>query len=700
MSKRYSAVVGLLLLCALLLCACGQTADEPQETKSAEYRVRYYDGKSVLRELRVTDGDCPPPYTPELPGRRFLGWQTQKGESVEPESRPVTRNENYQAFALPLFGTHEPYLFCDAEGWIHGDAPLSADDFALAVEALCRDGVTGGKLPAGAEPLEAAALREVLLRFYTQEELAAFPTEGTISRADFAGAMNALLGRGGEETLLAAEGAAAPADLSAGEASYAALIEACMPHTPDAGGARWEETELSTGLAPGLVYADGRLRCVGADGRYVRNAENNTLFYDENGYYSSGDTELDALVTAQLQALGREFPADTADRMEMLRHVYDFMVGHYRFVGRNTHTDGEGWETRDGKLMLETGRGDCYNYAGAFTVLARGLGFPAFGVIRSLDEPDNLHAWTDIVIDGKAYIFDPQLQQRFNNERFMLSYSFARPTYGYVRPLGVGQYSRDSYNELVWDTPTARGKVSSVRLSGGGSMLVYLPAHYDETARYKVLLCLNSGEGDYRELLGTDSKNAHRNQALHIPVTGPEYLDFLIQRGDCAELIVAAVGTADDASGEKAAARVHEALQTLAEKYATYAESAEDEALLAAHAGFALAGTERARNSVCAVLRELPGFFGSYLICSELDEAGEAQQSLAESGGIDTLIVAYGTMDRKGRDIKALYQTLSERENVEDSLLLTGKGRGANDWTLYDNALRELLMRFVPQAHD
>lgn len=695
MSKRFPVLAALVLLCALLLCACGRAAEEPQETKPAEYRVRYYDGKKLLRELKVTEGECPADFTPALEGRRFLGWQDQKGESAQPAALPVTKNVNYRVFALPLFGTHAPYLFPDDEGWIRASSPLSADDFAAAVTALCPEGTTPGKLPNGAEPLAAEELRQVLERFYLPEELAAFPAEGTLSRADFARAMNALLGRGGDETLLAAPTARAPADLSAWEEGYADLMEACIPHETASDGARWEETALSTGLKPGLLYADGRHRVVGEDGRFVRSAENNTLFYDENGYYTSGDAELDALVTAQLQALGREFPKDAADRMAMLRHYYDYVIGHYRFVGRNSHTDDPGWEARDGKLMLESGRGDCYNYAGAFTMVARGLGYPAVGIIRSLDDPENLHAWTDIVLDGKAYVFDPQLAQKNSNSRFKLPYDFAWPTYGYVRPLGVGQYSEDDFDELVWAEPTEHGSVRSVRLYVGGSMLVYLPADYDGTTPCNVLLCLN-GEGDARALLGSGRDNAHRSAALHTALTGPDYLDYLIQRGDCANVIVAAVSTADDKDGEKTPRRVRAALETLAENYATYAEGSDSEALAAAREHFALAGTESARKHLWAAVRAMPEAFGSYLIASEPDEQGEGLGALTGSGEIDTLIVAYGTMDRKGRDIKAAYETLAKAENVGECLLLTGKGSGANDWTLYDNALRELLMRFAP----
>ena len=701
MSKRFSAPAGLLLLCALLLgmllSACSDTAaDEPQETRRTEYRVRYYDGKTLLRELRVPEGETAAAFMPELEGRRFLSWQTQKGESVQPERLPVTKNVNYYTWTLPLFGTHEPYLFADGEGWIRAEAPLSANDFAAAVAALAPGGNSFGKLPSGAEPLDASALREVLLRFYTDEELSAFPAEGTLSRAAFARAMNALLSRGGEECVLPAKDVRAPADLSPGDEGYADVLEACLVHTADESGAPWTEIELSTGLTPGLVYADGLLRCVGADGRYIRNAVDNTLYYDENGLYSSGDRELDALVSELLRSLGKEFPKDAADRMAMLRHVYDYFIATYRFVGRNAHTDDPGWEARDGKLMLETGRGDCYNYAGAFTMLARALGYPAFGVIHSLDEPDNLHAWTDIVIDGKAYLFDPQLAQRFSNDRFALSYDEARPAYGYVRPLGFGQYSRDSYDELVWDTPTECGKIISLKLPDGGSALVYLPYGYDAAAQYDLLLCLNSGEGDFRALLGTDSQYAHRNRVLHRQVTTPSYLDYLIQRGDCAPLIVVSVSTADDKTGEKTPERALAALQKVAERYSTYAETADKESICAARAHFALAGTERADICLSAVVRELPGCFGSYLICSALDAEGKSRDALSGSREVDTLLMAYGTLDRKGRDIKALYQTLSEQENVAEAQLLAVKGSSANDWTVFDNALRELLMRFSP----
>ena len=426
-----------MLLCLsalLLLCACGaaQTVDSQPQSGEALCRVLYYDGEKLLREETLTAGETPEAYVPELEGRRFIGWEAKNGEELDPAGRALTEDLSVYARSLPAFGTHEAYLFADERGFLQPEEALDAQALSLALQALAcaQEPVLP---PEDGQTATLAQIREALQPFFTAQDLSVFDGEGTITRADFAVRMNALLARGGEETLRLKGEARAAVDLSRSDARYFDLLEASVPHEPDADGATWDAAAPGSGYEPGALFLGGELYCCGEDGYLLRDATADTLYFDETGRYSSGDEELDQLVRELLASLCEQFPADQADRMAMLRHVYDYMMSSYRFMGINTHKDDPGWELRDSKVLLESGRGDCFNFAGAFTVLARGLGFPAFGVLRSLDKPDNMHAWTDIVIDGKAYIFDPQLEMHFKNDRFMLSYADGA-RYGYRRP--------------------------------------------------------------------------------------------------------------------------------------------------------------------------------------------------------------------------------------------------------------------------
>ena len=115
---------------------------------------------------------------------------------------------------------------------------------------------------------------------------------------------------------------------------------------------------------------------------------------------------------------------------------YDYVHDSFSYLGRrHVVQEGVDWSIEEAKLIFESGKGSCYHFAAAFRALARRLGYPAYTILRSLDgDPANVHAWTDIVIDGTPYVFDPQLHQRYGNERFMLSYEQARAYGGYVRP--------------------------------------------------------------------------------------------------------------------------------------------------------------------------------------------------------------------------------------------------------------------------
>ncbi len=139
----------------------------------------------------------------------------------------------------------------------------------------------------------------------------------------------------------------------------------------------------------------------------------------------TGDAELDAYLDETLRQLCEDDPADAGDREALLRRAYEHVMTEYRYLGRGGHTDGEGWEERDGKSMLETGRGDCYDYAALFTLLARSLGFEARGVIGTLEGMEEEHAWTEIVFDGSPLLYDPLMEKRDQSSRYALSYEQA-----------------------------------------------------------------------------------------------------------------------------------------------------------------------------------------------------------------------------------------------------------------------------------
>ena len=637
------AALGLLLLaCLLSLCACGASAPAAEET--------------------------PAP-------------------SAVPEAQPPAE----EIPAAPVFTAHVPFLFPDERGFIRPDAPLCADELTQALAVLAPSAQSPG-LSAGGQAVTAGQLRDVLAGLLGAGQLPEIPGEGEISRADFAVIMTGLMGTGTDETVQVAEGALAPVDLPADAPYYAAVLEACAAHEPG-GELGWAELALDTGYEPGPFLLDGRLYCCGEDGRLLKNTSIGPLSYDENGRYTSGDAELDGYVTEILAAFCAEHPEEAGDRLALLRRAYDYAMTNFHYVGRSSHTDEEGWELRDGKLMLETGRGDCYDYTAGFVVLARGLGFPANGVIRSLDTPENLHAWTDIVIDGTPYIFDPQLEKHFKNNRFMLTYKDGAK-YGYRRPFDTPGEVTEAAEDLVWIQPTQRGELVSATGENGLTYLVYLPYGYDESKQYNVLVYPYGADGDPYKMLGTANTYSHQNRYFGRYITTPAFIDYLVERGDCDGLIFAATNTAR-ADGQSD--RYISLIQYVAENFSTYAASSSIEDLIAAREHFGIAGPSTASQSICICLKDMPDVFGTIGLFSGISRLDEAVEAMAQKQHV-TLVMGVGDQESALSTMKTAYEQFSALENVDASLTIFPNSE--HEWSTFDSALRELLFSFSPKERN
>ncbi len=175
--------------------------------------------------------------------------------------------------------------------------------------------------------------------------------------------------------------------------------------------------------APGThLYADGRLFACDADGEMIRDGSLGCLYFDADGIYTCGNGELDAFVTGWIAGCLAENP--DAERIELLRAAYDYVRDSYTFVGRTARPEyAGGWEIDEAVYMLGHSRGNCFNYAGVFWALSRGLGYPT--VTRARTVGSYVHGWTDIPFDGTWYIFDPCLEQMRGSDRFMLNYEDA-----------------------------------------------------------------------------------------------------------------------------------------------------------------------------------------------------------------------------------------------------------------------------------
>jgi len=123
--------------------------------------------------------------------------------------------------------------------------------------------------------------------------------------------------------------------------------------------------------------------------------------------------ELDALVQDTLVELGLN-PA-VMQGEQMLHAIFNYVTYHNSYLrdGNHIHEVGEtGWENDEAYKMLTTHKGNCYNYAAEFYVLARAIGYDAMIYSGTIDPTQRPHGWVEIEFDGEPFIFDTEIEYK------------------------------------------------------------------------------------------------------------------------------------------------------------------------------------------------------------------------------------------------------------------------------------------------
>ena len=175
---------------------------------------------------------------------------------------------------------------------------------------------------------------------------------------------------------------------------------------------------------PGAYFEDFRLRYADESGHDIVNADLGVLHFDENGYYTSGNTDLDGQIIELLKA---NVDPKTQTPMEMFKIMYDYVVWHfgYRFANM-IETGSVDWEVDEALDMLENGKGNCYTYAALVTMIARSLGYQARAIAGEFK--GGTHSWCDVELDGEHFLSDAEYQACNDvfDEMFMLTYTDKR----------------------------------------------------------------------------------------------------------------------------------------------------------------------------------------------------------------------------------------------------------------------------------
>lgn len=421
-SKLFTGLAALLIAGGLFAAgyASGSSRTQPaQPASAAECRVDYLIGGKVYESERAVPGEklLGVGY-PLLEKESVLAWQDGNGQIVEPAGYTAYTDMSFTAVTAPALEKKGGYLPCP-DGLFRPESPLNS---AEALELFTNLAKTE---PDAALFEEKASYSEddfaALLKCFFRPDTAEAAVErirglgsSEVSRAEAAVVLNALLG------------------LSDGEAYFPDVEEDywAAGAAAAAGIPAYEEK-----LEEGFVNFSGWLYHVDEDGYFRKNGYIGSLFFDQDGRYTSGDAQLDAAVAAAIA----ENTEPDMEREEMLRAMYTYVRDNFTYLRRNYYELGErNWALEEAGVMYETGHGNCYNYAAAFWAAARGLGYDAMTVSGNIGSDRSRHGWVEIPIDGERYVFDVEIEMAYirdgknASDMFMMPHLSARYAWLYL----------------------------------------------------------------------------------------------------------------------------------------------------------------------------------------------------------------------------------------------------------------------------
>lgn len=417
---RFSALAAVLLAAAFLH-GCGYrteaaplTADAPVAeaptpvpTETPVYTVEYRLGDDVLQTESIPFGGTPAADAALPEGLYLVAWTDETGARVD-LSASVTADTVYYALARPVLNTGAAFLFPDEYGLLCPESAITHAECAAALRALAPEERIDPSLLAGldAAPEDALTREELKTALDTlfdpetvEPVLEALPeteSENT-TRAEFAYGVSRLLGKEN-----AAEDVYYP-DVPPAHWASAELLAA-------AGSGTLTKESLVSMTRDGFLWFGGYLYRLDDNGYFLTDSEFDGLYFDKNGRYTSGSAELDDYVAQTLS----DFMTPDAARLDDLKAIYYHVKNDFQYLTRNYYDSGAtGWDIDEALTIFRTNKGNCYCYAGAFCALARGLGYNARTYSGSIGKENQPHAWTEIALDGKIYICDPEIEMNY-----------------------------------------------------------------------------------------------------------------------------------------------------------------------------------------------------------------------------------------------------------------------------------------------
>ena len=393
----------------------------PVNTVTVTYRL---DGKTLATE-EVPEGEAPSHVPGFADDRGILSWKLA-GAEVDVWNTPIWESAVYDATLGPALERTGAYFAPESDGLFHPMNTFTRSDAVRAVYALLDSKPTGETflkdVTTHARCWQAATTL-VTAGYMSLDDAGRFYPDVAITRQDLTSLLSKIFSHGAVEAAMKAYDGE---KLTRGEAAVMldALLEQpeskTAPYFPDVspdmtefeaveragiqGNISWVKGDRAE---PGFVNLEGYLYCVGEDGYFLRDTMVGTLYFDVTGQYTSGDTAVDDYVADIIDKNTRS----SMSRDDMLKAVYVYVRDSYLYLKRSIYSTGDtGWELSEALKMFQTGKGNCYNFSGAFWALARGVGFDAVCYSGLVGRDRDPHSWVEIEFDGVPYIFDVETE--------------------------------------------------------------------------------------------------------------------------------------------------------------------------------------------------------------------------------------------------------------------------------------------------
>ena len=407
---------------------------EPSPTPAGQtFTVSYVINGETFAEEAVPDGRSPTQVPGLFGDRGILSWNNANGTETNVWNAVIHTDTVYEGVLGPELKRNGAYFPAESDGLFHPLNKFTRSDAVRVVynllsqkptgETFLKDVTTRARCYQAATTLVTAGYISLdsAGRFYPDVAITREDLTDLLGRLFSAGAVKEALGTMGESLTRGQAAVIINGLLGLEEVEEKAYFPDVSPAMEEfsavecagiGGGISWLKGDRAE---PGFVNLEGYLYCVGDDGYFLRDTMKGTLYFDITGRFTSGDEALDKFVADIIDAQTKS----SMSREDMLRALYLYVRDHYLYLKRSLYDVGEtGWEVSEALVMFQTGKGNCYNFSGAFWALARGIGYDAVCYSGLVGRGRDPHSWVEIEFDGVPYIYDveTEMSQRLQDD--------------------------------------------------------------------------------------------------------------------------------------------------------------------------------------------------------------------------------------------------------------------------------------------